>query len=90
MTSECPHCGHHYERESGYWIGAMIINMGVTEALFGVVLAAVVLASWPEVPWVGLLAVGAAMNRRPLRPRAAPGLRREYAGSGGAFPREGL
>jgi hypothetical protein len=62
MNSECPHCGHHYERESGYWIGAMIINMGVTEALFGVVLAAVVLASWPEVPWVGLVAVGAAMN----------------------------
>jgi uncharacterized protein (DUF983 family) len=62
MTPECPHCRHHYEREEGYWIAAMVVNMGVTEALFGIVLVAGIIASWPEVPWVPLLVVGAVMN----------------------------
>jgi uncharacterized protein (DUF983 family) len=62
MTPECPHCGHHYEREEGYWIAAMVVNMGVTEALFGIVLVAGIIASWPDVAWGSLLIIGAVMN----------------------------
>jgi uncharacterized protein (DUF983 family) len=62
MTPECPHCGHHYEREEGYWLSAAIINMAVTEALFGLILVTGIIASWPEVPWWPLLIAGAIMN----------------------------
>ncbi len=33
MFPECPQCGLSYFRESGYYVGAMIINYGVTAAL---------------------------------------------------------
>lgn len=62
MTPECPNCAYRYEREDGYWVGAMIVNMAVTEVLFGIVFVAAAVASWPDVPWVPLLVMGAAMN----------------------------
>ncbi len=33
MYSHCPKCGLKYEREQGYFIGAMYINYGVTVLL---------------------------------------------------------
>jgi uncharacterized protein (DUF983 family) len=62
MTARCPHCRHHYEREAGYWVGALIMNTAVTEAIFGVVFIGVAVVSWPNVPWVPLLIVGAVIN----------------------------
>ena len=62
LSPHCPHCGHHYEREDGYWVSAMIVCTAVTEALFGIVLVGGVILSWPDVPWLQLLIAGAAMN----------------------------
>jgi uncharacterized protein (DUF983 family) len=55
MAESCPQCGFVYERESGYWVGAMIIN---TILSFGSLLLVFVggwIAWWPDVPWSGLL-----------------------------------
>ncbi|HET9549147.1 MAG TPA: DUF983 domain-containing protein, partial [Candidatus Binatia bacterium] len=33
MLSHCPHCALKYEREQGYFIGAMYINYAATVAI---------------------------------------------------------
>jgi hypothetical protein len=55
MLKDCPTCGHHFERDHGYWIGAMIVATTIT--LFGFLLVFVggLILTWPEVPWNTLL-----------------------------------
>jgi hypothetical protein len=55
MTERCPRCGHLYERESGYWVMAIVINTAVMEALFAVLFLAVVVTTMPDVDWRSLL-----------------------------------
>ena len=57
-----PGCGYRFERESGYWVGAIIINLAVTEVLFGIMFITTLLVTAPEVPWQPLLAVPLATN----------------------------
>ena len=33
MIDRCPACGYVFEREGGYWLGAMYVNYGVAVAL---------------------------------------------------------
>jgi uncharacterized protein (DUF983 family) len=62
MVERCPGCGLRFEREEGYWVGAMIVNFAVTEVAFVVVFAAGLAISWPDVPWVLLTVVAVAVN----------------------------
>lgn len=63
MLERCPRCGLRFEREAdGYWLGAMAINLGVTELAFGVVLGVGMAATWPDVPWGALTGVAVAVN----------------------------
>jgi uncharacterized protein (DUF983 family) len=62
MSERCPHCGFRYERESGYWVGAIIINTAVTEGLFGILFVAVLVATLPDVAWLPVIIVGALTN----------------------------
>ena len=62
MVERCPRCGLLFEREEGHWTGAMGINIGVTELVFLVVLATVVIWTWPDIPTVKLLVAGLALN----------------------------
>ncbi len=62
LHERCPSCGYLFEREEGYWLGAMIANICVTEALFGVFFVAGMLLTWPDVPWTGLLIGGLVIN----------------------------
>jgi hypothetical protein len=55
MSERCPRCGHLYERESGYWVMAIVINTAVMEALFAVLFLTVVVATMPDVDWRSLL-----------------------------------
>jgi hypothetical protein len=34
MLPACDDCGYSYEREEGYWVGALIMNIAVAEACF--------------------------------------------------------
>lgn len=63
MLESCPRCGLRFEREAeGYWLGAMAINLGVTEAVFGALFVAGMVATWPDVPWGWLTVLAVAVN----------------------------
>ena len=57
IVPDCPKCGLHFEREQGYWAGALAINIIATGGLFAVLFAALLVATIPDVPVVPLLAV---------------------------------
>jgi uncharacterized protein (DUF983 family) len=57
MVEDCPRCGLHFEREEGYWAGALAINIGVTGAVFVAVFVTALILTVPDVPVVPLLAV---------------------------------
>lgn len=52
MVDDCPRCALHFEREEGYWLGAIMVNLGVAELAFVAVLVGMSVAFWPDVPWV--------------------------------------
>ena len=62
MKESCATCGHQFEREPGYWVGAVIINTTVIFATFLLVFGGLVLATWPDVPWTTVLIVTAVAN----------------------------
>ena len=37
MVADCPRCGLHFEREPGYWTGAVAINTILVGGLFAIV-----------------------------------------------------
>ena len=62
LRSTCPHCGYGFERESGYWVSAIIVNTAVTEALFAIALVVVLFMTFPDVSWTPFLIIGPATN----------------------------
>ncbi|TAH42857.1 MAG: DUF983 domain-containing protein [Bacteroidetes bacterium] len=38
MESECSHCGERYEKEPGYFFGAMFVSYALTALVFFIVL----------------------------------------------------
>lgn len=54
MVERCPRCAYSFEREEGYWVGAMIVNLGVAQALFLAILLGGVIATRPDIPWPAL------------------------------------
>jgi uncharacterized protein (DUF983 family) len=63
MKERCEVCGYHFEREPGYWIGAMTINYGVVAAVLLVLFVALAeLWRWPIwqqlLLWGGLASAG--------------------------------
>jgi uncharacterized protein (DUF983 family) len=51
FTDHCRRCGHRFEREEGYWLGAVLLNTVVAVVAFAVVLVVMMVATWPDVPW---------------------------------------
>lgn len=60
LRPRCPGCNFSFEREEGYWVGALIANIAVAELLFAAVFLGGVVLTWPEVPWLRLGVVGIA------------------------------
>jgi uncharacterized protein (DUF983 family) len=54
MVDECPRCGLHFEREQGYWTGALAFNMILVGGLFTIVFVTMMVATVPDIP-VGLV-----------------------------------
>ena len=55
MVRDCPNCHLHFEREPGYWVGAVAINTMVIGILFAIVMVTFSAATIPDIPWVTLL-----------------------------------
>lgn len=62
LQPSCPTCGLDFEREEGYWVGAMIVIFAIVEVVFGLVLVGGILLTWPDVPWTVLLVTGLVLN----------------------------
>jgi uncharacterized protein (DUF983 family) len=55
LQVRCPTCGLRIERgEHDYFVGSMLFNFMIGGALFIGILLAVIVATWPEVPWDAL------------------------------------
>jgi uncharacterized protein (DUF983 family) len=57
MADHCPGCGLKFEREQGYWTGAIAINTIIVGAAFVLVLVVAMILTLPDLPWVALLMV---------------------------------
>jgi uncharacterized protein (DUF983 family) len=51
IADDCPRCGLHFEREEGYWLGAMVVNLAVTLATLVLTFAIGLALTIPEVPY---------------------------------------
>lgn len=58
MVERCPCCGLRFEREEGYWVGALIVNLGFTMLVFLLWFGGWLVATWPDVPWNVVLWAG--------------------------------
>lgn len=54
MVERCPGCDYVFEREEGYWVGALIVNTTVAIAVFFLIFVGGMLVTWPDVPWTTL------------------------------------
>jgi uncharacterized protein (DUF983 family) len=50
MVDDCPRCGLHFEREPGYWAGALAINMILVGGIFAVVFVIILVLTVPDIP----------------------------------------
>ena len=74
MAERCPVCGMVYEREHGYFVGAMAISYGLAIAAVGALFFAVLaLTRWP-LEWVLVVAGAAFLPLAPLCLRYARAL----------------
>lgn len=55
MIPDCPRCGLHFEREPGYWVGAIAINTVVVGGAFAILFVVTMVLTVPDIPWVALL-----------------------------------
>jgi uncharacterized protein (DUF983 family) len=55
MVPVCPRCGLKFEREPGYWTGAIAVNTILVGALFALVLVTSLVMTAPDIPVVSIL-----------------------------------
>jgi uncharacterized protein (DUF983 family) len=62
VRPRCHACGLRFDRgEPGYFVGAGCLNLIVAELVFAVGLLAVLVLTWPNPPWNGMLYAGIAL-----------------------------
>jgi uncharacterized protein (DUF983 family) len=62
LHETCPSCDFRFEREEGYWLGAMIVIFALVETVYGLAFLGTVLATYPDVPWTAMLVLGLVLN----------------------------
>lgn len=55
IRERCPTCALEFEREDGYWLGAMVVAITLVVVVFAIVFVGGLILTWPDVPWTGLL-----------------------------------
>ena len=55
LEPRCPTCGLRVNRgEHDFFLGAMMFNIALAEGALAIVLVALLIALWPNVPWLAL------------------------------------
>src|SRR3982074_3268503 len=62
MVERCPCCGWKFNREEGFMLGGVAINLVATEAVFGVVLVIALILTLPDTPILKLEIIGLTLN----------------------------
>jgi len=62
IRDRCPNCDYLFEREEGYWVGAVIMNFVFVETWFAILFLTIVFATAPDIAWFPLLVVGVVTN----------------------------
>jgi uncharacterized protein (DUF983 family) len=62
IRERCPSCGLEFEREEGYWLGAMVVAMALVIIAFSLVFLGGIALTWPDPPWTWLLVATVAVN----------------------------
>ena len=57
MVEDCPRCGLHFEREQGYFAGALAINLILVGGVFALVFITILALTIPDLPIAFTLAV---------------------------------
>ena len=57
MVDDCPGCGLHFEREPGYWTGAIAVNFALVGTVFTIVFVGALVLTVPDVPVGPVLAL---------------------------------
>lgn len=57
LKDDCPRCGLHFEREDGYWTGALAVNIAIVMAIFIVTFVVIMVLTVPDVPVGASLAI---------------------------------
>ena len=66
MPERCPSCGMYYEREHGYFVGAMAISYGLAVALVAALFLGLLWLTRWSVEWVLLVSGAAFLPLAPL------------------------
>ena len=66
MPERCPRCGLYYEREHGYFVGAMAISYGLAVVLVAILFFGVLALTHWSLEWVLLVAGLAFLPLAPL------------------------
>lgn len=62
LREDCPNCGLHFERESGFWLGSMVVIMALVLTVFAIVTVGGIALFWPDVPWTAVWIAGIVAN----------------------------
>ena len=58
MVADCPRCAYHFEREEGFFLGAFVVNVIVTQAMIIAVIAIGFAVTAPHPPVLRLAIIG--------------------------------
>lgn len=62
VKESCPTCGMRFQREEGYWLGAMALVTFVVVVLFAGIMVAALTLFGDDVPWTGITIVAVLVN----------------------------
>jgi uncharacterized protein (DUF983 family) len=57
MVPDCPRCGLHFEREHGYFAGALAINIMAVGGLFAILFVTLLAITIPDVPVLPIILI---------------------------------
>jgi hypothetical protein len=61
MVERCPRCDYTFEREEGFFLGAYVINIGISQLTAVLFIAVAIIVTLPDPPVGKLVIIGVAV-----------------------------